>query len=97
MSTMEIIYVTITLREATKPNSNKMVVWVKQKTANPMAVVRLAKNSVTLIFSNAVSNALNLLPYLAYSRWYLLIIRIQLGTPITIIRGGINPVKTVIR
>ena len=51
----------------------------------------LAKNKETLLRVMAVCKAFNFCEPLAISAWYLLRIKIQLGTPITIIKGGIKP------
>ena len=65
-----------------------------QNTAKPIDVVILAKNNETPARCNArCKDAIFPLP-LANSVWYLFKMSIQLGTPITIIKGGINPART---
>ena len=93
-SIKDIIYITITLIEATRPNSNSIWVSVEQNTANPMEVVTLANIRETPTFSIDLANARILLWCKAKLLWYLLSIIIQFGIPITISRGGISPVRT---
>ena len=86
----------IMLREATMPNSFKILLFVKIKVAKPDAVVRLVIKVAFPIFVITRWSDLALFPCLATSSWYLLMRKIQLGIPITIIKGGIRAVKTVI-
>ena len=82
--------------EATMPNSFRILLSVKIKVAKPEAVVRLVIKVAFPIFMITRCKDLIMLPCLATSCWYLLIRKIQLGTPMTIIKGGIRAVKTVI-
>ena len=86
----------IMLMLATTPNSFNKELSVRMKVANPEAVVTLVIKVAfpTLVITRC--SAFALLPCFLYSCWYLLIRNIQLGIPITIIRGGISAVNTVI-
>lgn len=83
------------LKEATTPNSFNRVLSVNIKVANPEAVVTLVIKVAfpTLVITRC--SDLTLLPCSLTSCWYLLIKKIQLGIPITIISGGIKAVETV--
>ena len=65
------------------------------KVANPEAVVTLVIKVAFPIFVITFCNESDLSPCLLSSCWYLLIKKIQLGIPITIMRGGMIAVKTV--
>ncbi len=82
--------------EATVPNSFKTLLSVNMKVANPEAVVRLVIKVAFPIFMITRCKDLTLLPCFATSCWYLLMKKIQLGMPITMINGGINAVSIVI-
>ena len=84
------------LKEATTPNSFKSLLSVSINVANPDAVVTLVISVAlpTLVITRC--KLFTLLPWDFTSCWYLLIKKIQLGIPITIINGGINAVSTVI-
>src|ERR1700722_9915736 len=84
------------LNEDVSPNSTKGWLRVEQNTAKPIAVVTLARKIEIPIFSIMVCRASILLPCLRNSVWYLLSNNIQLGKPITVIKGGIRLVSTVI-
>ena len=84
------------LIEATMPNSFNTLLSVKINVAKPEAVVRLVISVALPIFIITLCKDLTMFPCLANSCWYLLIKKIQLGTPITIIKGGISAVKMVI-
>ena len=88
--------IAIILNEATVPNSVNNLLWVMIKVANPEAVVVLVISVAfpTLVMTRCSDFAL--FPCLLNSCWYLFMRKIQLGTPITMISGGINAVKTVI-
>ena len=88
--------IAIILNEATVPNSINNLLWVMIKVANPEAVVVFVISVAfpTLVMTRCSDFAL--FPCLLNSCWYLLMRKIQLGTPITIISGGINAVNTVI-
>src|SRR4051812_11680054 len=88
-------YVAITLMEAIKPNSNRMRFCIAQKTAKPIEVVKFAKKREMLVRSIAKCSDFNLLPVLVNSVWYLFRIKTQFGTPMTMISGGINPLRTL--
>ena len=75
--------------EATKPNSLKSLLEVSMNVAKPSAVVVLVKMVTLPIFRIILLNDFALLPCRLNSLWYLLIKKIQLGTPITINNGGI--------
>ena len=81
---------------ATTPNSLSSELSVRIKVANPDAVVMLVIKVAlpTLVITRC--NAFTWLPWFLYSCWYLLIKKIQLGIPITIMSGGIIAVSTVI-
>ena len=64
--------------------------------ANPDAVVILVINVALPILEITRCKALACCPCDFISCWYLLIKNTAFGTPITIINGGINAVKTVI-
>ena len=81
--------------EAIIPNSNRMELLVKMNVAKPAAVVVFVKKVAFPIFCIPRASALALLPWLRSSLWYLLIRNTQLGTPITIIKGGTNAVSIV--
>ena len=66
------------------------------KVANPEAVVKLVSKIAFPILTITSLRDCCLLLLLEYSCWYLFIRNTQLVTPIIIIRGGINAVKTVI-
>lgn len=89
-------YVAITLIAATTPNSTSMELLVKYNTPKPMAVVMLAKNKVIPMVSILRCRAFILLPWAKNSPWYLLMRKIQLGKPITMMSGAIKPDNTVI-
>ena len=82
--------------EATTPNSLRILLLVKIKVANPEAVVKLVIKVAFPIFAITRCKDLAWFRCLAISCWYLLIKKIQFGTPITIIKGGIKAVSTVI-
>ncbi len=65
------------------------------KVAKPMAVVALVMKAAVPTRAITRCNALIWLPCRTYSWWYLLIRNTQLGTPITINRGGITEVSMV--
>src|SRR5210317_42374 len=88
--------IAIILIEATTPNSFKILLLVKIKVAKPEAVVKLVINVAFPIFAITRCNDLAWFLCFAISCWYLLIKKMQFGTPITIINGGINAVRTVI-
>ena len=73
----------------------KVPINMAQNTAKPIAVVMLAKNKDTLLLAIAVCSALIFDTPFPISPWYLFKIKIQFGTPMIIIRGGIKPDKTV--
>jgi len=81
---------------ATVPNSFRRELSVRINVAKPEAVVTFVIKVAlpTLVITRC--NASILFPCFLYSCWYLLIKKIQLGTPITIISGGIRAVNTVI-
>ena len=83
------------LSDATSPNSESSLLFVVINVANPEAVVTLVIKVAFPILVITFSSAICLLPWVLSSRWYLLIRKIQLGIPITIIRGGIMAVNTV--
>ena len=84
------------LSEATVPNSVSNVLCVMIKVAKPEAVVVLVIRVAFPTFAMTRWRDFALFPCLLNSCWYLFIRKIQLGTPITIISGGISAVKTVI-
>jgi len=84
------------LMDATIPNSFSSLLSVKIKVANPAAVVILLIKVAFPIFEITLCNESAWLPCFWISCWYLLIKKVQLGIPITIINGGIRPVKIVI-
>ena len=84
------------LNEATVPNSCNNLLLVKIKAAKPDAVVTLVIKVALPIFVITRCSDLALLPCFRTSCWYLLIRKMQLGIPITIIKGGISAVNTVI-
>ena len=84
------------LREATIPNSLSNLLSVRIKVAKPEAVVTLVIKVALPIFVITRCNDFALLPCLLTSCWYLFIKKIQFGIPMTIIKGGINAVSTVI-
>ena len=88
--------IAIILNEATVPNSVNNLLWVMIKVANPEAVVVLVISVAfpTLVMTRCSDFAL--FPCLLNSCWYLFMRKIQLGTPSTMISGGINAVNTVI-
>ena len=82
--------------EATKPNWRKSLLEVSINVAKPNAVVVFVR---MVIFPTRLiiwTNDLDLLPCSLNSLWYLLIRKIQLGTPMTIKSGGIKAVRMVI-
>tara|TARA_B100001109_G_scaffold146831_1_gene119531 strand:+ start:591 stop:1046 length:456 start_codon:yes stop_codon:yes gene_type:complete len=83
------------LSDATNPNSDRSLLFVVINVANPEAVVTLVINVAFPIFVITFSRATCLIPCVLSSRWYLLIRKMQLGIPITIISGGIIAVSTV--
>ena len=83
-------------KEATIPNSVNNSLSVAIKVAKPAAVVKLVIKVALPTFEITRCKDLALLPCFFISCWYLLIKKIQLGIPITIISGGIIAVKTVI-
>ena len=84
------------LKDATIPNSVRSLLSVNINVAKPDAVVKLVIKVALPTFVMTRCNDLALLPCDFTSCWYLLIRKIQLGIPITIISGGINAVNTVI-
>ena len=82
--------------EATIPNSFSSVLSVMIKVANPAAVVTLVIKVAFPTLVITLCNDLALLPWFLISCWYLLIRKIQLGIPMTMINGGIIAVRTVI-
>ena len=66
------------------------------KVANPEAVVTLVIRVAFPILAITRCKESALLPCFWASCWYLLMRKIQLGIPITMIKGGINAVSTVI-
>ena len=82
--------------DATVPNSFKILLSVKMKVANPHAVVMLVIRVALPIFEITLWRERAWFPCFLTSCWYLFIKKIQFGTPITIIKGGISAVKTVI-
>ena len=84
------------LIEATVPNSFSTLLSVRIKVANPEAVVKFVINVAFPIFMITRRSDFALFPCFATSCWYLLIRKIQLGIPMTMIRGGINAVSIVI-
>ena len=82
--------------DATIPNSFKILLSVKMKVANPSAVVKFAKSDAFPILIITFFNDLILSLFLIISCLNLFIKKIQFGTPITIIKGGIKAVNTVI-
>ena len=90
------IKIAMILKEATIPNSLSNLLSVKINVAKPEAVVILVINVAFPTFVMTRCSDFTLLPCSLTSCWYLLIRKIQLGKPITIIKGGINAVSTVI-
>jgi len=82
--------------DATIPNSFKILLFVKIKVENPEAVVKLVISVAFPTLAMTLCSDFAWLLCFAISCWYLLIRKIQLGTPITMIKGGINAVSTVI-
>ena len=84
------------LIEATMPNSLRSWLLVKIKVANPEAVVILVIKVAfpTLVMTRCKDLAW--FPWRWISCWYLLIKKMQLGIPMTMISGGIRAVSTVI-
>ncbi len=82
------------LSEATIPNSSRSLLSVIINVAKPDAVVTLVINVALPILVITLCSDLALFPCSLTSCWYLLIRKIQLGIPITIISGGISPVRT---
>ena len=81
---------------ATIPNSTNIALLVEINVAKPNAVVVLVRKIAFPVFSITLLRALIWLLCFLYSLWYLFNKKIQLGMPITIISGGIKPVKSVI-
>src|SRR6056300_928084 len=96
MISKERINIPMILIEATIPNSFNRVLSVMIKVANPEAVVTLVIRVAFPILAITRCNESALLPCFWASCWYLLMRKIQLGIPITMIKGGINAVSTVI-
>ena len=96
MINKESIKIKMILIDATIPNSFNTLLSVRIKVAKPDAVVRLVISVAFPIFIITLRRDLNMFPCFAISCWYLLIKKIQLGTPITIIKGGISAVRIVI-
>ena len=84
------------LIDATIPNSRSSVLLVSINVAKPQAVVMLVISVAFPIFEMTRCNDRAWLPCFLISFWYLLIRKIQFGTPITMIIGGISAVRTVI-
>ena len=82
--------------EATIPNSFSSWLFVKINVAKPLAVVTLVINVAFPTLAITRCRDFAWLPCCFISCWYLLIKKIQLGIPITMISGGIKAVKTVI-
>ncbi len=78
------------------PNSFSKSLSVIIKVANPAAVVRFVIKVALPTLEITRCKDFALLPCFLISCWYLLIKKIQFGIPITIIKGGIMAVKTVI-
>ena len=83
------------LTEAITPNCWSTSLVVKMKAAKPRAVVAFVMNVALPTFFTIRVRARALLPCRLYSAWYLLSRLMQLGTPITIMSGGIRPIKAV--
>ena len=88
--------ITMMLKDATVPNSVSMVLCVMTNVAKPDAVVALVIRVALPTFAMTRCKDFALLPCLFTSCWYLFIRKIQLGTPMTIIKGGMRAVSTVI-
>ena len=87
---------TIILIPATSPNSFKSALFVKAKTAKPMAAAIL-QNRVTIpILPTMFTMALSLSLSSKNAVWYLLKKYIQFGIPITTTSGGMSAVSNVI-
>ena len=84
------------LIEAIIPNSFKSELLVKIKVANPAEVVMFVIKVAFPTFEITRCNYFVLFPCFLISCWYLLMINMAFGTPITIINGGINAVRIVI-
>ena len=84
------------LIEATIPNSLSSLLSVIINVAKPEAVVTLVIKVALPIFEITRCKDRAWLPCFFTSCWYLLIRKMQLGMPITIINGGIRAVSTVI-
>jgi len=82
--------------EARIPNSLSNWLFTKTKVAKPDAVVMFVINVAFPILEITLCNDFALFPCFLTSCWYLLIKKTALGTPITIIKGGIKADKTVI-
>ena len=82
--------------EATIPNSRNKLLLVSVKVAKPHAVVMLVISVALPTLEITRWSERAWFPCFLISFWYLLIKKMQLGTPMTMMMGGISAVSTVI-